>query len=306
MSTNLTSETYSPTDEESQSLLVHDTLQQIDLVHSLIDRFPDQLRFTLSASEIWSNFYATKTISSLIGVEGLHQIGDSASVLRMYHRLGARYVTLTQNCHNMYADSATPKEPLHHGISEAGALMLHEMNRIGMIIDLSHTSADTMRMALNISVAPIIFSHSSSYSVCAHPRNVPDDVLLAVKTNNGVVMVTFVVEFVNCENPEAASLSDVADHIEHIGRLIGYEHVGIGGDYDGMFTAPSGLDDVSRYPDLIRELLRRGVSQAELEGVIGANVLRVLRDVELVASKMTHEKPLQDEVESPFDLTSSI
>lgn len=278
--------------------VVHDTLQQIDLVHSLVAAFPQRLHYTPSADDVWRNFHSSKSISSLLGAEGLHQIGDSASVLRMYYRLGVRYVTLTHDCHNRYADSAAPASPLHHGISSAGVAMLHEMNRIGMMIDLSHTSADTMRMAVNASAAPVIFSHSSSYSLCPHPRNVPDDILFAVKDNDGIIMVTFVREYLNCQNPDEASLADVADHIDYIGKLIGFRHVGIGGDFDGMARGPRGLEDVSKYPDLIHELHRRGLSGAEIAGVVGANVLRVLADVESVAHQMSGESPLEDDVEN--------
>ena len=175
------------------------------------------------------------------------------------------------------------------------------MNRVGMIIDLSHTSVETMRMALERSVAPVMFSHSSSFALCPHPRNVPDDVLLAVKANGGVVMVTFYPEYVNCQNPGKASMGEVADHIEYIGRWIGYEHVGIGADFDGMAQGPLGLEDVSQYPNLIQELIRRGLSQAELVGVVGGNILRVLEDVELVALRMVDVQTLEDDVPSMFN-----
>lgn len=296
---------YSPNLEDHNSEntnrdIVHDTLQQIDLIHSLIAKFPMRLRYTSNVGDIWSNFGSSDAISSLIGAEGLHQIGNSASILRMYHRLGMRYITLTHDCHNLYADSASPVAPLHHGISNAGILMLREMNRIGMIIDLSHTSAATMRMAINISAAPVMFSHSSSFTLCAHSRNVPDDVLLEVKANNGIVMVTFYPEYVNCHNPAEASMNDVADHIEYIGKLIGFEHVGIGADFDGMARGPRGLEDVSQYPKLIKVLLRRGISQHDLAGVVGGNILRVMKDVEAVAQGSINERPLEDDVEPMF------
>lgn len=236
----------------------------------------------------------------MLGAEGLHQIGNSASVLRMYHGLGVRYITLTHECHNRFADSASPAVPLHHGVSKAGTLIIREMNRIGMIVDLSHTSVETMRMALKQSVAPVMFSHSSSFALCPHPRKVPDDVLHAVKANGGIVMVTFYREYTNCRDPTKASMSDVADHIEYIGSLIGYEHVGIGSDFDGMAQGPRDLEDVGKYPNLIRELVRRDVSHEKLLGVVGGNFLRVLRDVELVASGMSEIQPLEDNVKSLF------
>lgn len=277
--------------------IVKETLQQIDLVHRLIARFPTNLRLALSSQDVWQQFRHSKlsVISSLLGAEGLHQIANSASIMRMYYSLGVRYITLTHSCHNIYADSCS-EPPIHGGLSVAGVAMVQEMNRIGMMVDLSHVSADSMRSALNVTRAPVIFSHSSAYAVCDHPRNVPDDVLLLVKKNGGVIQVNFAPEFVNCNNPEEASLEDVADHIEYIGKLIGYEHLGLGADFDGIPYAPKGLEDVSKYPDLIRELLNRGVSVKELQGMVGRNILRVMSEVEQVAYSMTDVEPLQDDV----------
>ncbi|PGH32360.1 membrane dipeptidase [[Emmonsia] crescens] len=282
--------------DETYQEIVHDTFQQIDLVHRLAKQFPQHLSLVSSADKVWTNFAHSDTISSLIGVEGLHQIGNSASILRMYHQLGVRYVTLTHSCHNKYADSATPEHPLHNGLSPAGEAIVREMNRLGMIVDLAHVSNNTMRDALRISSAPVIFSHSSIYARCAHPRNVPDDVLLELKRNGGVVMITFFPEYTRCDGKGKASLSDVADHVQYAGDLIGYEHVGLGADFDGMLNTVEGLEDVSKYPDLIAELLRRGVSEKHLEGVVGANVLRVLKDVEVEAERLRDAPPLQDQV----------
>ena len=269
-------------------------------MHRLLARFPEDLKQAKNAKEIWEQFTTSTHISSLIGVEGLHQIGNSASILRMYYHLGARYVTLTHECHNRYADSCSPQIPLHNGLSEAGISILREMNRIGMMVDLSHTSKATMWDALQVSRAPVLFSHSNSFSMCAHPRNVPDDILFRLQKNGGVIMVTFVPEFVRCGQPESASLDDVADHIEYIGELIGYRHVGLGADFDGMPRGPKGLEDVSKYPNLIVELARRGLSHAELTGLVGGNVWRVLSETEKVGQSMTDVLPLEDKIKPMF------
>jgi membrane dipeptidase len=231
----------------------------------------------------------------LMGAEGLHQIANSPSTLRLYHSLGVRYVTITHFCHNRYADSAS-QPPYWHGLSKDGRAMIREMNRIGMIVDLAHTSPDTMRQTLETTDVPVLFSHASAYGVCPHPRNVPNDVLYKLKDNGGVIMITFVNNYINCEDAEQASLSDVADHVEYVGKLIGYEHVGIGSDFDGMQTAPAGLEDVSKYPALLEELASRGLKLEELKGVAGGNALRVLRDVEAASRRMTQVSPLEDDI----------
>ncbi|RPA87678.1 dipeptidase 2 [Ascobolus immersus RN42] len=284
-------------------LPVHDTLQQIDLIHRLITAFPTHLVAGKTSHSAWSNFgygFHPRRITSYIGIEGLHQIGNSISTLRTYHALGVRYATLTHNCNNIFADAAiSPEGPIHNGLSPIGKKLIHEMNRMGMMVDLSHTSQDTMRDALAVSKAPVIFSHSCAYAVCNHPRNVPDDVLDLLKDNGGVVMVTFLPDFVKCGNSSAATIEDVADHIVYIGERIGYRHVGLGSDFDGMPKGPEGLEDVSKYPDLVRVLLKRGLGVMEAAGVIGGNVLRVMAEVEGVGRElvMTGHRPLEDEVE---------
>jgi membrane dipeptidase len=278
--------------------IVHDTLQQIDLVYRLINAFPEHLEQTYTAASIRKTFQSTSKIASLMGIEGLHQIGNSASILRTYYNLGVRYATLTHTCHNAYADSEEPLEPLHGGISEAGEKLVKEMNRIGMIVDLSHTSFATQRAVLKLSRAPVIFSHSNAYALHNHTRNVPDDILHSLAEHNGVIMVTFYPSFL-AHDRKQASLQMVADQIEYIGNLIGYRYVGLGSDFDGMDAGPKGLEDVSKYPDLIKEMERRGVKKAALMGIMGGNVLRVLESVEQVALKMKDVLPLEDNVK-PF------
>ncbi|GBF64770.1 dipeptidase [Trichophyton mentagrophytes] len=284
-------------DDSVYSKSVHDTFQQIDLVQRLIQRYPDTLVGALTAADVKMNFARQLgKISSLMGIEGLHQIGNSASILRAYYNLGVRYATLTHFCHNKYADSEHPAKPLHGGLSDAGRDLVREMNRIGMMVDISHTSADTQRDALKASRAPVIFSHSNAFTVCKHTRNAPDDVLNMLKANGGVIMVTFLPGYVNLSGN--ATLSDVADHIQYIGNLIGYKHVGIGSDFDGMGSVPTGLEDVSHYPDLIQELANRGIGAEDLKNVMGRNILRVLSEVETVAAKMSKcTRPLQDYIQ---------
>ncbi|KAH6608322.1 hypothetical protein Trco_001668 [Trichoderma cornu-damae] len=278
---------------------LRDTLQQIDLMQRVVNAHSDQLVFANSAADVWRVFGESSHISSFLGVEGLHQIANSVSVLRLYHRLGVRYVTLTHDCHNAYADSATPTLPLHNGLSDAGKTIVGEMNRLGMAVDLAHVSHETMRDVLAISTAPVIFSHSSAYALCPHMRNVPDDVLHMLRENRGIIMITFYPEYSRCDDPAAANLSDVADHIQYVGELIGYRYVGLGSDFDGMPAGPQGLEDVSKYPDLIAELLHRGVGIDDLAGVIGGNILRVMEGIERVAAENWDELPLEDNVK-PF------
>ncbi|RPA94810.1 hypothetical protein L873DRAFT_1700266 [Choiromyces venosus 120613-1] len=285
------------TDDKVYHQSVQTTLQQIDLVTRLADVYPSSLALASTPLAARHVHYHGK-IASIMGAEGLHQIGNSASNLRLYHALGVRYVTLTHNCNNKYADSALPvNNTLWGGLSADGKDMIKEMNRLGMIVDLAHTSHDTQMDTFNVTSAPIIYSHSSAYAVCAHPRNVKDEALQKVKENNGVVMVNFYPEFVKCGDGEAR-LEDVADHIEYIGKKIGWEHVGIGSDFDGIGRVPVGLEDVSMYPKLFEELLRRGVTDRQAGWIAGENVLRVWRDVEKVSWKMKMEgvKPLEDQV----------
>ncbi|MDI3421916.1 dipeptidase [Streptomyces luteolus] len=294
------------------------TLEQIDCVQQLLDRHPAELRRALTAADMEAA-RAEGRIASLMGAEGGHSINNSLATLRALHTLGVRYMTLTHNDNIAWADSATD-EPGVGGLSPFGHEVVREMNRVGMLVDLSHVAATTMRAALDTSTAPVIFSHSSSRAVCDHPRNIPDDVLERLPGNGGVAMATFVPKFVlqaavdwtaaaddNMRahgfhhldtTPEAmkvheafeashprpvATAATVADHLDHMREVAGVDHIGIGGDYDGTAFTPDGLDDVSGYPNLIAELLSRGWSRADLAKLTWRNAVRVLGAAEDVA-----------------------
>ncbi|GHB83386.1 dipeptidase [Streptomyces cirratus] len=298
------------------------TLEQIDGVDQLITRYPEAFARALTADDMEAA-RADGRIASLMGAEGGHSINNSLATLRALHRLGVRYMTLTHNDTIDWADSATD-EPRHGGLSDFGREVVREMNRIGMLVDLSHVAATTMRDAIEVSTAPVIFSHSSARAVCDHPRNVPDDVLALLPANGGVAMATFVPKFILTaavewtlaadENlrahgfhhldtsPEAMALhrafeaerprpvataATVADHLDHMREVAGVDHIGIGGDYDGTAFTPSGLDDVSGYPNLIAELLTRGWSRADLAKLTWSNAVRALRDAEAVARDLS-------------------
>jgi membrane dipeptidase len=289
----------------------------------LREAYPDDFSADVDSSNAMAAFRKGQLISPL-GIEGLHQIGNSAANLRRFYDLGVRYATLTHNCGNKYADAALWESPFRKaprvwgGVSPDGRKLIKEMNRIGMIVDLSHTSQDTMLDVLGGGLggwegsrAPIIFSHSSAYSVCPHPRNVPDHVLELVKKRNSLVMVNFAPDFVSCidtgaENgvpefyPPNSTLAQVAEHILHIGKVAGFDHVGFGSDFDGIQSTPEGLPDVAAYPDLVAELLKRGVSDADAAKVAGGNLLRVWKDVDAVAAQMQkdNEPVLEDDLPS--------
>jgi membrane dipeptidase len=303
------------------------TLEQIDCVRALVERYPDRLRLALTADDVEAA-RAEGRIASLLGAEGGHSIACSLATLRALYALGVRYMTLTHNDNVPWADSATD-EPVARGLTAFGEEVVREMNRLGMLVDLSHVSADTMRDALRVSRAPVVFSHSSSRAVCDHPRNVPDDVLERLSANGGVAMATFVPKFVLPDaiawtraadenmrahgldpldtTPEAmkvqreyeaadprpvATPATVADHLDHMREVAGIEHIGIGGDYDGTAFTPAGLEDVSGYPNLIAELLGRGWSEADLAKLTWKNAVRLLRDAEAVADGLrATEKP---------------
>ncbi|KAJ7497049.1 membrane dipeptidase-domain-containing protein [Mycena latifolia] len=269
---------------------VRDTLEQIDVARLTIDKYPDVFQFALGSEDIKDALGKGK-IASLLGVEGGHQLGTSIAVLRQYHALGVRYVTLTHTCHNPFADScgyAPGMIPLHGGLSPLGLRLIDEMNRLGVLVDLSHTSDDTARQALKHSKAPVIWSHSSARAVHDVPRNVPDDVLALIGTGAGqtdaVVMVNFAPQFV--ASPGNATVYAVADHVEHIAKVAGKKYVGLGSDYDGIDSTPVGLEDVSKYPALFAELYTRGWNKYELAGLAGANLLRVFEGAEKVSREL--------------------
>ncbi len=309
-------------------------LEQIDVVHRLVETYPE-LAIATSADDI-VRLHAQGKVASLIGMEGGHAIEDSLAVLRQLYRAGARYLTLTHSENTAWADSATD-EPEHEGLTEFGREVVREMNRLGMLIDLSHVSPRTMHAALDVTVAPVIFSHSSACGVTAHPRHVPDDVLDRVRHNGGVVMVTFVPPFVSeanrryferagalrrklgaeikdeqelerrvaealgGERAAPATLGDVADHVLHIRARIGSQHLGIGSDFDGITSTPVGLEDVSKIPDLLAELMRRGLDREEIAQIAGRNLLRVMREAERVSYRLQRERPASDALIEELD-----
>jgi len=304
------------------------TLEQIDIVTRLVKAYPDDLELASSADDI-ERIHRKGKIASLIGVEGGHQMGGSMAALRQFYRLGARYMTLTHFATTQWADSATD-DPKHGGLSPFGVEVVREMNRLGMLVDLAHVSPDTMKDAIEASKAPVLFSHSNARALEDHPRNVPDDVLAMLPANGGVVMVNFFTGYLSepyrqwnaARSAEEARLKSlftgqtdkrevamkawddahpapkadvglVADHIEHIAKVAGHDHVGLGGDLDGIpyDQSPPGMNSVSGYPLLFAELIRRGWSDRDLAKLAGGNVLRVMRKAEAVAVSMKDVAP---------------
>jgi len=295
-------------------------LEQIDLVHRLCARYPRDLAMATTAADVERNFKTGK-ISCLIGIEGGHAIESSLGALRMFSALGTRYMTLTHWETTDWADAATDSAR-HGGLTPFGEQVVLEMNRLGMLVDLSHVSDGTMMDALRVSKAPVMFSHSSARSISHHVRNVPDSILKLVPANGGIVMVNFNPGFVSetvrlyedsmaardkalqaagvdsaaradsakrwAKQAPQATLSQVADHIEHIRDVAGIDHVGLGSDFDGITSVPTGLENVTKFPDLIAELLKRGWKVEDVKKVVGLNALRVLRDAERVSRQMKH------------------
>ncbi|MGW5202978.1 dipeptidase [Streptomyces spiralis] len=312
------------------------TLEQIDCVRQLTDRYHTDLRAAFTADDM-ETARAQGRIASLMGAEGGHCINGSLATLRALYALGVRYLTLTHNSNVPWADSATD-EPRAKGLTRFGEEVVREMNRCGMLVDLSHVSSDTMRDALRVTQAPVLFSHSSARAVCDHVRNIPDDVLGLLPGNGGVAMATFVPAFIHPETvqwahrakthlrarglsphdltPQArkvrrayevehprprATAATVADHLDHMREVAGIDHVGIGGDFDGTASTPAGLDDVSGYPNLIAELLRRGWSDTDLAKLTWHNAVRVLRDAEAVARDLRERRAPSNATVSQLD-----
>jgi membrane dipeptidase len=308
-----------PTRTRKEGSAVRTTLEQIDVIHRMVRQYPETFAMAYSVDDIL-RIHKEGKIASLIGLEGGHSIDNSLAVLRCYFALGARYMTLTHGETLDWADSATD-EPKSHGLSPFGEQVVLEMNRLGMLVDISHVSAETMRHVLRVTRAPVIASHSSAYALAEHPRNVPDDVLGLVAKNGGIVMVNFYSGFVV---PEAAramkdmfkvarelkakypdekdyrealrawmkerpipsgSVHTVVDHIEHIIKVAGIDHVGLGSDFDGITRVPQQLEDVSCYPNITQELLNRGYSKEQIHKVLGGNLLRVFRKVEEISTR---------------------
>jgi membrane dipeptidase len=315
---------YIPGEDEAEGY-ARVQLEQIDIARRIVARYPDALSLALTADEVEAA-YRRGRIASLLGMEGGHALENSLGALRAYYDLGVRYMTLTHNVTLDWADSANDT-PRHGGLTSFGEEVVREMNRLGMLVDLSHTSPHTMDDALRVSEAPVIFSHSSARAVCDVPRNVPDEVLRRLPANGGVVMITFVAGFVSQEfatafapvwseyqkrtatmsdgdarrrvfeeltrdfKPPVVTIAQLADHFDHVRKTAGVDHIGIGADYDGNTSWPAGLEDVSRYPLVFAELIRRGWSDAELKKVAGANVLRALRGAEATARRLQATRP---------------
>ncbi|XP_077568944.1 dipeptidase 1 isoform X3 [Stigmatopora nigra] len=275
---------------------VRQTLEQIDVIHRMCQKYPDVFMFAKSSRDIIDAFAQNKT-ASLIGVEGGHSIDSSLGTLRTMYQLGVRYLTLTHSCNTPWADNwlvDTGSEPSeHNGLSPFGEQLIEEMNRIGMLIDLSHVPVSVMHEVLYISKAPVIFSHSSAFAVCPHKRNVPDEVLKRVNETGGIVMINFFNDYVSCSH--TATVANVADHFDHIRKVAGVRIIGFGGDYDGVDRLPEGLEDVSKVPNLVAELLRRGWSEQEIKAALSENLLRVFKQVEGVSTTNTKDmQPFQN------------
>ncbi|CDK25002.1 unnamed protein product [Kuraishia capsulata CBS 1993] len=285
-------------DFDAANSAVRDTLEQIDVTKRLIDEYPDQMEYVTNSVEALEAFQKHGKIAVTMGVEGLHQVDTSLGVLREYFHLGVRYITLTHNCDNPFATAASsvigglPDK----GLSDYGRSCVKEMNRLGMMVDLSHVSYKTMHDVLDVTKAPVLFSHSSAFSLTQHERNVRDDVLVRLKDNGGVVCVNFFPGFIAQNGSTSATIHDAVDHIAHIIDIAGWDHVGMGSDFDGIPEGPKGLEDVSKYPDLLIELMKRtNASDEQIKKVMGGNVLRIWRQNEDIAKELSKEiQPVEE------------
>ncbi len=281
------------TDTTGDSLL--QTMEQIDVVHRMVRRYPETFELADTADDIERIVKAGK-IASMLGIEGGYSIQESLPILRRLYGQGCRYMTLTHSKSLAWADSATDEPRTKNGLSPFGEEVIREMNRLGMLIDLSHVSVATMKRSLEVSKAPVIFSHSSARAINDHARNVNDEVLRLTAKNGGVVMVNFYSGFITPteqlkkDSKDLGTLSDVVDHIEHVIKIAGIDHVGIGSDYDGVPRLPVGLEDVSTYPRITQELLNRGHKREAIHKLLGGNVMRVLREAEKVSAGLLASK----------------
>lgn len=319
----------------SEPEAVKQTMEQIDFVYRMVEKYPDHFEMAYTADDV-ERVFADGKIASLIGMEGGHSINNSLATLRMFYELGARYMTITHGRTLDWADAAGDN-PQHDGLTEFGEEVIHEMNRLGMLVDLSHVTPATMKDAIRVTEAPVMFSHSNVRGVNGHHRNVPDDVLQLVPEVDGVVMVTFVESFTSEElrhyyaersayqskmqslyggQPDVVSekmgewmvenempkstLEQVVDHIDYIRDQIGVDYIGIGGDYDGISSLPLGLEDVSTYPDLFAEMLKRGYSEEDLRKIAGLNMLRVMRGAEEASARLRAEREPSEVLISDF------
>ncbi|KAF7558137.1 hypothetical protein G7Z17_g7 [Cylindrodendrum hubeiense] len=284
---------------------IRDTLEQIDVTRRFISEHPRDLKYCDTATCVRKAFKSGH-IASMIGIEGGHQVGSSIATIRQMYELGARYMTLTHNCDNAFATAASTiaADPKRHdeGLTNLGIIAVRYMNRMGMMVDLSHVSHQTMRDVLSVTRAPVIFSHSGAYGVSAHLRNVPNDVLSSLNQNGGIDMVVSVKEFLSIKSPEQASIYDVVDHVLFIAEACGWECVGIGSDFFGAALAPIGLEDVSKFPSLIELLMQQGVTDEQIRMLVGDNILRVWAAVEKRASEIQEsgEKPAEEEYEERY------